>query len=109
MSCDLSRPGHFIASDRCRFFRHTHIGERYCVSTVGDYYPEGSGRRVAIGWERFFETYVFDLAASEGDRWNEIDSLPAQTREDATTAHEDLVAKWTAVAEAELAAKAGAR
>lgn len=53
---DLSRPGHLCVSNRCRFFRHEHVGP-YCISTVGDYWPSGASRRDTNGQGRGTELH----------------------------------------------------
>jgi len=61
-------PGHLCVANRCRFHLHTKIGP-YKISTVGAFYPnENSKRMQEIGWDRDYETYVFD-----GDDLSEID------------------------------------
>ena len=63
---ELGCPGHFIAVESCRFRRHTQIGTKYRVSTVGDYFPppvRGEQNRtrqtIGAGPNEFFETMVF--------------------------------------------------
>lgn len=62
---ELGCPGHFIAVESCRFRRHTQIGNRYRVSTVGDYFPPPRDARktVGAGAKDFFETMVFETVA----------------------------------------------
>lgn len=90
---DYQRPGHFICADRCKFFRHTHVG-RYCVSTVGDMHLTPDGPREEIGWRRFFETMVFDLKARGGVRWREKDASSYNDAHAAELGHEAMVKKW---------------
>lgn len=73
---DLGCPGHFIAVDSCRFRRHTQIGDKWRVSTVGDYFPpplRGEKRTretIGSGPKDFFETMVFETTG-QPERENE--------------------------------------
>ena len=90
--------GHFIAAYQCRFRLHHHIlnmaGERYRVSTVGEY-------KYGLGCDdRKYETMVFkeylhengylDFYAAE-----EIDMERSDDSVEATVIHYKLVNKWT--------------
>lgn len=97
-------PGHFIGSDSCRFRMTTEIGG-VLVSTVGDYHsPRDDPEMHTIGYQRFFETYVFELTAeSLGDcgchEWTggEIDSEGYQEAGDARNGHMAMCEKWAAL------------
>lgn len=85
-------PGHFIGAPKCRFHLHTHVG-RYCVSSVGDYWPRDAVGAVEIGAGRLYETMVFDLEADEG-RWIEIDADGYNDSAQAEMGHRILCDKW---------------
>ena len=53
-------PGHLCVGRRCAYHLSTRIGS-YLVSTVGAYYPLGSGKMETIGGGEadYFETMVF--------------------------------------------------
>ena len=104
---DLPRPGHFIAAAYCRFFRAALINDRWLVSTVGDYWPRGSGsERETVGFGRLYETMVFRVAhptCSECDPpcgmpivedWTDLEMAPANTEDDAILNHERLCREW---------------
>jgi hypothetical protein len=58
----MGQAGHFCAARHCRFHLHTHIG-RFCVSTVGEYFP-GDGEKMeplSSDPANFYETAVFRL------------------------------------------------
>lgn len=66
--------GHFINAERCRFGLCTDIGS-YRISTVGAYYPTDSTPHMdMIGWQRYYETYVFNLINGKISSHQEIDS-----------------------------------
>jgi hypothetical protein len=62
---EFGRPGHFIGSQKCRFFRHTHV-DHICISTVGDYCPTTNKKEPLGMWfgdekeglYRYYETMV---------------------------------------------------
>lgn len=85
--CDLSRPGHFCAAHHCRWWRHDHVG-RYCVSSVGEYYPPSAGGSIdEVGHGRLYETMVFDRARRGGRRWSEVTMRGAKMYEAAECIH----------------------
>lgn len=96
-------PGHFIASDSCRFRMCTQVG-KFLVSTVGAYRPKPSSLDTDIGYGRKFETFVFKAGAPcklkdcgclmPEINGSEIDSLPANTAGDAQTNHMKLCRKY---------------
>jgi hypothetical protein len=57
---DFPKPSHFIGARKCRFGRTTAVNG-FVISTVGEYYPEGSTgmQRLGSGSADFYETYVF--------------------------------------------------
>jgi hypothetical protein len=77
-------PGHFIGADRCHIHIHHHIGP-FCVSTVGDYRPQG-GAQVKIGADRTHETMIFDTR-SGSRRWTERRMCPANSDARARVTH----------------------
>jgi hypothetical protein len=65
-------PGHFICSHQCTFRRNTLVQfgkKRIVVSTVGCMRNELSNAPVEIGWQRFYETMVFQ-AKYESPYWD---------------------------------------
>lgn len=94
-ACHEEHPGHFIGAADCRFFLHTGVG-RFCISTIGDYHPGGDTYPTEIGWQRYYETYVFDKKRKES-RWVEIDGSHYQTQKQATSGHAAMVAKYQAL------------
>jgi hypothetical protein len=79
----------------------TKIG-KFIISTVGEYYPNGPQTKMEIvGLDRFYETFVFEF-----NNWcecgcktpeidpAELDSLAANTREDARRNHIELCLKY---------------
>ncbi len=86
--------GHFIGASSCRFHIHTHVG-RFCVSSVGDYYPRDSVKPEPIGHERFYETFVFKLDADDGiEDYTEVDANGYNDPEAANAGHEAMVQKY---------------
>jgi hypothetical protein len=85
-------PGHFIAADSCRYHLHTHIG-KWCVSTVGEYFPAKGEKMETVGLSRFYETMVFNTK-SRRSRWQEVDFGAYQTRAQADKGHEALCKKF---------------
>lgn len=66
----FGQPGHFIAAFKCMYHLHTHVGprKRWCVSTVGEYYPDGRDKPMHALSGRgpseppsYYETMVFAL------------------------------------------------
>lgn len=94
---DLDRPGHLIVADQCRFWLHTRVG-RWRISTIGDWRPPHlEGEREDIGWQRAFETMVFELGEDgEPVDWNERDSAGYDNEGDARAGHEAMVARYMA-------------
>ncbi len=109
---DLGCPGHFICAQDCRWRRHTQIGDRYRVSSVGDYMPQGKRRTIGAGPKDFFETMVFqtrtgqdtgneDCGCRTVEDWCEIDGARYATAGEAQLGHEGMVEKYRALAEQE--------
>jgi len=111
----LGCAGHLIVADRCRWRRHTQVGTAYRVSSVGNYYPTG-GERATVGAsaDSWFESMVFRTVAtpscdSDGcgclavADWCEIESRRYATAGAAQAGHDELVARYAALAAAEVA------
>ena len=108
----LGCAGHLIVSQSCRWRRHTQIGSRFRVSTVGDYFPDWHGPRETIGSgaQDWFETMVFVTTSqpdtgNDGcgcltvDDYNEIDGRRYATAGEAQAGHDAMIAKYLAIAE----------
>lgn len=104
---ELGCPGHFIGARACRWRRHTQIGKKYRVSSVGDYYPEHKSGRETLGAapDSFFETMVFetlprqvaqneDCGCFEVKSFSEIDRKRYATAGEAQRGHEAMVRKY---------------
>lgn len=105
---ELGCAGHFMCAKDCNFRRHTQVGKKYRVSTVGDlYYPSEPTKRqtVGAGDDSFFETYVFETNGKqcEGNdgcgcievkNWSEIDGRRWATAGAAQKGHEAFVRKY---------------
>jgi hypothetical protein len=91
--------GHFIGAPSCRFHLHTHVG-KFCVSTVGDYYPRGrsgSQEPERIGLDRLYETMVFDLDDNDDiASYTELTCRGYNDAEDADKGHEEVVREYEA-------------
>lgn len=112
---ELGCAGHLIVASRCRWKRHTQVGD-YRVSSIGNYFPDHKGgERECIGGpiERpmFFETLVFETTGEpdEGNdgcgcraikSWSEIDGERYETTGEAQAGHERYVKKYLAMAKA---------
>jgi hypothetical protein len=90
--------GHFCASDSCKFRLHTKIGN-YVISTVGEYVCDGEIKE--IGCDRKYESYVFEVTNKKHkcgcyviEKYEEIDSLPANDSITAHANHMKLCFKW---------------
>jgi hypothetical protein len=101
---------HLCVGPWCRFHLATQVG-KYIVSTVGDYYPDESTRKVLgnppieIGYQRKYETMVFRAGpkCSEPDckcgmpipsDWSELEMAPYNTAGEATQGHYKMCEKW---------------
>jgi hypothetical protein len=58
--------GHFCGAKDCNFRLAHEVGD-YLISTVGAYFPGGGTELEDIGFERKFETYVFNLSSDVCD------------------------------------------
>ena len=90
---------HFIGAANCQFSLATYVGD-YIVSTIGEYMPYGD-KIEEIGYGRKYETFVFEsnnkmmeCGCYEISKFSEIDSLPANTAEEATENHMEMCEKW---------------
>lgn len=95
----FGRAGHFIAADRCFFHLHTHVaGGKYCVSTVGEYFPKGFAQTEPeqIGLDRLFETMVFKVDKKGQTNGNNLDFQGYNTLESAQEGHVRFCEKWDA-------------
>lgn len=98
---EFGRVGHFLDGLKCRFFRHTHINNLYCISTIGDYWPHKDKQEPIgvwfgdknLGYWRYYETRVFNLL-DEYNRWVDIDGKDYITEDDALNGHEEMVKKY---------------
>lgn len=102
----MGRPAHFIGAAECLFRMATYIpASNVIVSTVGDYRPFKGEGPTDIGYDRKYETFVFKAkkgCCSSPDCGNpysivsglEIDSLSANTGEEANLNHYKMCAKW---------------
>jgi hypothetical protein len=105
----MGRPAHFFCAHSCQFRLATYIPRSgVIVSTVGDMRQNADGRLDAygeakeIGCGRKYETFVFkghrvtdcDGCEYHIDSGSEIDTLPANTANDATKNHYAMCAKW---------------
>ena len=109
---ELGCAGHFICAKDCQFRRHTQIGKKYRVSTVGDLYYSSEPRKrqtVGAGEKAFFETYIFKTTGKlctdnegcgcvEVKEWGEIDGSRWATAGEAQRGHEKYVAKYMKLA-----------
>jgi hypothetical protein len=87
-------PGHFCGADDCVFHMHTHVNGKWCVSTVGEWYPNGrAGGPETIGSDRLYETMVFRVGDNAIDL-SELEMAPYNDREAAQKGHVALVEKY---------------
>lgn len=83
----FDHPGHLCVADRCTFHLHTHV-RGYCVSTVGDFRPDGPGGRAeTIGAGRLYETMVFRLQDDGEIDLQELRMEPYNRAADARAGH----------------------
>ena len=88
-------PGHFCGAHDCVFHLHTHVNGKWCVSTVGEYYPLGRrrDRMEKIGGDRLYETMVFRVVGKDIDL-SELEMASYNDREAAQKGHVALVEKY---------------
>jgi hypothetical protein len=94
----FGQAGHFVCADRCRFHLHTHVNG-YCVSTVGEFYPNG-GREVkdmdTVGLGRLYETMVFPLDEMGGvTDWSGLWTEGYNDRDAANAGHAAMLDEWS--------------
>jgi hypothetical protein len=109
---ELGCAGHLIVSNKCRWKRHTQVGN-YRVSSIGDYYPGRDGRdTIGSGPRDYFETLVFRTTpnpeqGSEGcgcmsvNDYCELDGERYATAGEAQAGHEKYVKRYLALARKE--------
>lgn len=98
----FGQPGHFICADRCVFHLHTHVG-KYCISTVGEYFPlglparEGTKPEPTGASKHLYETMVFELDEKKESivNYSELDARRWMTRDEANNGHLDMCKKWS--------------
>lgn len=91
----FGQAGHFCAADKCRFHLHTHVG-KYCVSTVGEYFPGEATEPEQLGLDRLYETMVFQLD-DNGTVFDleERELRGYNDRDAAHTGHREMCEKWS--------------
>ena len=55
---ELGCAGHLIVANRCRWKRHTQVGN-FRISSIGDYYLDNKRQTLGASPNSFFETMVF--------------------------------------------------
>jgi len=91
----FGEPGHFCDAHDCVFHMHTHVNGKWCVSTVGEWYPGGRRRndsQVKVGSD-FYESMVFRVVG-DGIDLSELEMAPYNDREAAQKGHMALVEKY---------------
>lgn len=83
----------------CRFHMTTTIGNKYMISTVGDYIDD-NGKRQTIGIRRFYETMVFRLSSPNSCGCpkiipDEIHTEGYNDCQDAVKGHMKMINKWS--------------
>jgi hypothetical protein len=93
--------GHFIGAMDCIFHLHTHVtatdGRRFCVSTVGDYWPNrGADAPAEIGFRRLYETMVFRLSddGTTVNDYSELEMRPYNDKDAANAGHIETCQRW---------------
>ncbi len=98
----FGQAGHFICAAQCMYHLHTHVG-RYCVSTVGEHYPDGIVHHEPQGEMQFmgasechYETMVFKLDRDRQGISNhsELDARQTKTRDEAAAIHKEFCLKY---------------
>ncbi len=90
------RAGHFCAAYNCQFHLHTHVG-KYCISTVGEYHPNGPhGKMETLGAGKndFYETMVFEHDELTGDNGSELHCQRFGSLQAAEAYHMDLINEY---------------
>ncbi len=91
-------PGHFCGAHDCMFHMHTHVNGKWCVSTVGEWYPTSPRERTPekIGSDRLYESMVFRVVG-DGIDLAELEMAPYNDREAAQKGHMTLVEKYKSI------------
>ena len=103
---ELGCAGHFIAANRCRWKRHTQVGN-YRISSIGDYYLGDARQTIGAGPNSYFETMVFETTGelcggNDGcgcrvvREWDELDGERYATAGEAQAGHERYVSMYAA-------------
>ncbi len=114
-SIELGCAGHSICSDRCRWHRHTIVGN-YAVSSVGDLFINKKRETFGAGSEDWFETMVFPLTdrkfrnndgcgCREFANYSELEGIRYKTAGEAQAGHEKMVKEYLTKARSEEGAK----
>ncbi len=89
-------PEHFCGVNDCVFHTHTHVNGKWCVSTVGEWYPGGrwkkDGAQTKVG-SGLYESMVFRVVG-DGIDLHELETIPYNDREAAQKGHMALVEKY---------------
>lgn len=95
-------PGHCIIAHSCIFHLFTQVGA-FMVSTIGDYKSPIADGFTDVGYQRKFETMVFNASnvpcecgcgAPQIDDWAEIECQGYQTRNEANSGHAETITKY---------------
>ncbi len=92
--------GHFVCADRCQWSRHTEVGGKYKISSMGELWIED--KLETIGGNSLYETMVFEIkpetiaenCGSSDFLMPEIDSDRYNTCQEANEGHDKMVQKW---------------
>ena len=102
----MGHQAHLIV--RCEFHLATVVGEKYIVSTVGEYRDgEGSINAIGIDDTELYETYVFEAEESDSccpyrpKSWEEIEGQRYETAEEARKVHMDMCHKYDKISKGE--------
>jgi len=101
---ELGCAGHLIVSNRCRWKRHTQVGN-FRISTIGDYYYDGKRQSLDYPANLYFETMVFKTLneQEEGNEgcgcmqvvsFSELDGERYATAGEAQQGHEKYINKY---------------
>jgi len=108
----LGCPGHFICAKECMFRLHTQVGDKYRVSTVGEYWRGDKMRPIGSLPGENYETLVFETLAEPVPNsggcgckrvrdWSPIQVIYAETAGQAWANHNATVAKHAAIVDEE--------
>ena len=101
---ELGCAGHLIVANRCRWKRHTQVGN-FRISTIGEYYLDNVRQTLGATPESYFETMVFETngeqvngnegcGCQEVIEWLEIDGSRYATAGEAQDGHESFIMKY---------------